>query len=583
MGRVDGIWGAEPGAFRSTDPLPTTSGQVLRAMLGAQRQAVLAGALCGIGWMGSLAAAPVVLGAVINQALSGGAASLAAWLGVLAVVGGAQVATESARHWMSTRLLAGTKLAVVELVTHRVLDPRGSTRATAPGELVSRATADATRLGGIADLCCRGAGAVVTFAVVAVGMLIFQPLLGLVILAGLVPMLALLGPMWRPLERRARAEQARIADASAVAADFVAGLRILKGLRAEPVAVATFQGRTEAVRQSALRVARLDGGFEVVEVLIPGLFLALVTAVGGHLALDGELTIGELVAYLGLAQFLRIPLGTFAELGSVWSQGLAAAGRIAGQLAEPVAVEDGPDVTPCGMDLKLVDVHLDGVLRGLNLELRSGETVGFVAADPRVPAAMSTLLARVRDPDAGIVLLGGVELRAMALTDLFATMLVAEYDPFLFAATLAQNVAVDRMFGPVHLEAARTAAVAEITERLPDGWDTDLEERGRTLSGGQRQRVGLARVLAADTPILVLLDPTSAVDAHTEAMIVSAALPRGMNRTTLLITTSPALLVATNRVVYIEDGRVAGSGRHPDLLAASPGYRDAVDLGGTPT
>lgn len=573
------IWRNEPdppvGPFIGT----ATAGSVFRFVLGAQRRAVSVGALLGIVWMGSMAAVPAVLGLVIDRGMEGDRAALVGGLAVLVGVGIVEAATAAGRHWIAGRLWENTELIVQQLVGRRVLDPRGGVERVPSGDLLSHATSDASRIAGVADLCCRGAGAVVSFLAVAAVLLVTSPLLGGIVLAGLPPLLLAMAPLWRPLERRSHREQERIAQAASVAGDSIVGLRVLKGLRAEDAAIRSFTECNEEVRGSAVRVARLSAWWNALGVVIPGIFLVLVAWVGGRLALTGELSVGQLVAFFGYAQFLRTPLNTFAELGVKWSRGLAAAARLAELLNRPPAVADEPT------DRAVLDevpvVELRGVVRdapvldGLDLTLAPGEALGVVTSDPRAAQVLAGLLARRADPDAGQVRLGGHDLRALPLDQVRHAVLVAEHDPFLFATSLADNVAVTGDFGPVHDAAARTAAVAEIAHRLPEGWAAVLGERGRTLSGGQRQRVGLARALAETPPVLVLPEPTSAVDAHTEAGIIDALLALRGHRSTLVLTSSPVLLAALDRVVLIAHGRICADGPHAKLLG-HPGYRAVV-------
>lgn len=573
------IWRNQPDAPVGPFTGTATPGTMLRFVLGAQRRTVGVGAVFGIGWMGSMAAVPALLGLVIDRALGADGGALVAGLAALLGVGILQAATAAGRHWVALRLGEGTELTVQQLVGQRGLDLRGGVERVPAGDLVSRATSDATRIGNVADLCCRGAGAVVSFLAVAVVLLVTSPLLGGIVLAGLPPLLLAMAPLWRPLERRSHREQERVGQAAAVAGDSVVGLRALKGLRAEDAAVGRFTERNDEVRGSAVRVARLSAWWKALGVLIPGIFLVVVAWVGGRLALAGELSAGQLVAFFGYAQFLRTPLNTFAELGVVWSRGLAAAGRLAELLNREPAVTD-PAGTRSELGarpvVELREVTDAGrVLDGLDLTVAPGEALGVVTVDSRGAQVLADLLARRADPDAGQVYLGGHDLRALPLDQLRDTVLVGEHDPFLFATTLAGNVAVHDDFGPAHDAAARAAAVDEIAARLPEGWDSVLGERGRTLSGGQRQRVGLARALAADPPVLVLPEPTSAVDAHTEAHIVGALVALRRNRSTVVLTSSPVLLAALDRVVLIEHGRVGAEGTHVELLGHS-GYRTVV-------
>jgi putative ABC transport system ATP-binding protein len=206
----------------------------------------------------------------------------------------------------------------------------------------------------------------------------------------------------------------------------------------------------------------------------------------------------------------------------------------------------------------------------------AGAFVGLVAAEPAATRALLECLARDVDPTAGAIELDGVALTELDPAELHRAVLVAPHDADLFEQTLAENVAAAGG-ADAQLDAALAAAVAdEVADALPEGRDTKLAERGSSLSGGQRQRVALARALAADPAVLVLHDPTTAVDAATEARIAAGLRELRRGRSTLVLTTSPALLAASDHVIVIADGAVADSGEHGDLLRRNAAYRTAV-------
>lgn len=570
----------------------TASGAVLRSILREHRRALLAGAAAGSAWMAAAAAVPVVVSrAVDHGVVAGDRTALLGWLVALGGLTAIQLLAGAARHWLACALHYGATRSVSRRVTARIHDPRGGID-RAPGELVSLITSDAGRMGAVADLCCRGTGAVV--AVVGVGalMLVTAPVLAASVLVAIPVLLGASAPLLAPMERRTRLEQHARAGLASSTTDLVSGLRVLHGLGAVASARAAFDIRNQDARRRAVEAGQIQAGWEAVAVIVPGALLAVIVAVGHRLVVDGALSIGELVGFLALGQFLLVPVATLVEVGDVWTRGLASARR-AGQLldTEP-AVADSidssaavPSPTAAGPALEVSDVADAGVLDGFRLAVEWGEVVAVAVAtaDDRVATIIAELAARNRDPDRGTILVRGVDARRWPLSALRRTVLVATGDGLLVDGTLAHNVAFGRS-GPdvqpdaVVRQAMTVAALDDVVAALPDGAGSPVGERGRFLSGGQRQRIGLARALAAEPPVLVLVDPTSAVDAHTEnaiaASVVGARRAAGM--ATVLITTSPTLLAAADRVVHLHGGRVAGAGTHLELVASCPTYRSMV-------
>ncbi|MFC8420332.1 ABC transporter transmembrane domain-containing protein [Streptomyces sp. NPDC057236] len=556
-----------------------TGGHVLREAIRGRRRGVVAASLLGMGHQACEALVPVIVGVIIDEAVAkGSSGTLLRLLALLAVV----FAVLSTCYRVGARITE----AAGERATHRlrldlaarVLDPRGGADADRlPGALTSIATNDARRVGAAVTVLSYGASALAALAVSAVALLRISVPLGLLVLLGIPPLLWLGHRISGPLERRSETEQERAAHASGVAADLVMGLRVLKGMGAEPAAVARYRRTSQDSLAAALRAARSRAGHEGAVLALTGVFIAVIALVGAYLAMRGSISVGELVAAVGLAQFLLGPFQLLTFVNAEFAQGRASARRIAEVLAAPAAVEPGGAALPGTVTgrIRLRGVTL-GALRGVDLDLGPGLT-GVVTGDPTAARDLLRCLARESDPAGGVVELDGVPLTGLDPDDVRRAVLVAPHDADLFETSLLDNVCGGADADAAVVEAALAASAADDVARLlPDGADTVLTERGRSLSGGQRQRVALARALAAGRPVLVLHDPTTAVDTVTESRIAARLKETRGDRTTVLVTTSPALLAVTDRVVVLDGGTVTADGRHAELVAADAAYCAAV-------
>ncbi|MGW4303332.1 ABC transporter ATP-binding protein [Streptomyces sp. NPDC004376] len=544
--------------------------------------------LLGAGHQLGEVAVPVLIGVVVDRALArSDGRLLVLWLGVLAVVYvalswsfrlGARAgerAAEEAAH--------GLRVALVR----RVLDARGGAETgRLPGELVNVATEDAKRVGAVNMALMSGISAFVGVAAGAVALLFVSVPLGLIVLLGTPALLWAGHLLGKPLERRSEAEQERAAHASGVAADLVAGLRVLKGLGAQRAAVERYRRTSRDSLDATLRAARAESWQTGLVLALTGVFIALIALAGGRLALSGAITLGQLVSAVGLALFLLGPLEVFAWVNAELAQGRASATRVAAVLAAEPAVPAVPAASsgdaalpsPLHGGLRLRDVRL-GSLAGVDLDLRPGELTGIAVTDPADAQALLRCLARETDPEAGGIELDGVPLTALDPALLRTAVLVAAHDAALFEGTLAENLGSWATTGPSlaqHDHVLTASRADEVVRTLPHGPATPVGEGGRSLSGGQRQRVLLARALGAAPDVLVLHDPTTAVDAVTEARIAQGVREVRGGRTTVLVTNSPALLSVTDRVVLLASGRVEAEGTHADLVRTHAAYRTAV-------
>ncbi|MGW6566797.1 ABC transporter ATP-binding protein [Streptomyces sp. NPDC054975] len=561
-----------------------TGGSVLRRALADQRRRVATASFLGMAHQACEALVPVVIGLVIDQAVAtGSSGALLRWLLVLAGL----FLILSTCYRNSARLAEGAGEAAAHRIrldlAARVLDPRGGADAgRLPGALTAVATGDARRVGSVASAMPYTLSAIAGLAVSAVALLRISVPLGLLVLLGVPPLLWLGHVISRPLERRSEAEQEHAAHASGVAADLVGGLRVLKGIGAEAAAVARYRETSRSSLAAALRAATSRAWHDGAILALTGIFIAAIGLVGAHLAMNGSITVGELVAAVGLAQYLLGPFQLLTYVNGEFAQGRASAERIAEVLASPPAVAAGTATLPDRIAgrLRLRGVT-QGALRGVDLDIAPGSLVGVVTRDAAAANDLLLCLGRELDPAEGSVELDGVPLTDLGPADARRAILVAHHDADLFEDSLLANVRAgaaetDGTEGIDVGPALAASAADDVAQALPDGVDTVLTERGRSLSGGQRQRVALARALAADPPVLVVHDPTTAVDTVTEARIAARLRELRKGRTTVLVTTSPALLAGTDVVVMLDDGRVAAEGSHPELVAAHETYRTAV-------
>ncbi|MBW8482519.1 ABC transporter transmembrane domain-containing protein [Actinomadura parmotrematis] len=543
--------------------------EVLRgAVRGQWRDLTVASALASAHQVGETLV-PVLIGVTIDRAVGAGdGRALLLWLGALAAV---YLALSWGYRWGAYRGERAAARAARDLRTAlvtRVLDPRGGAEdGRLPGALAGIATEDARRVGYVNVAIMAGAAALVAIGLGTVLLLRMSVPLGLVVLLGTPPLLWAGHLLSRPLERRSAAERERSAHASAVAADLARGLRVLKGIGAEGAAARRYRATSGGALAATLRATRAEAGQEGAVLALTGVFIAVVALVGGRLAAAGELTLGQLVAAVGLALLLLGPFSVLAWVNAQLAQGRASAARVGAVLAAPAAVQggDAPLPQPVGGAVRLRGVTY-GPLRGLDLDVPAGQIVGVVAGGADA-AALLDLLGRTADPAEGDVELDGTPLRGLHPAAVRAAVLVAAHEADLFAGTVAADVAA----------AARGADTGPALRAAgADGLDGATGDGGGALSGGQRQRVALARALAADAPVLVLHDPTTAVDAVTEARVAAGVRALRAGRTTVLVATSPALLAITDRVVLVEDGRVAADSSHADLARGHDGYRTAV-------
>ncbi len=378
--------------------------------------------------------------------------------------------------------------------------------------------------------------------------------------------------------------QARQADVATIVDENIQGARVVKAFNQESNQVQHLAGAARRLRWAGTALADARARNAPIMEALPRLGLALVLLFGGIRAIDGSIQIGELVTFSTFVLMLATPFRLVGFILIQWQRAGAAAVRVFEILDERPEIVDPPDplmITEPEGRITFEDVRFayptgDGtpVLDGLSLEIRPGETVAIVGRTGSGKSTIARLLTRFYDIDSGRVCLDGIDVSAIALSDLRREVTIAADDPFLFATTIHDNVEFARPGSP---ELAVDSALADAAARdfvadLPHGSRTEIGERGLTLSGGQRQRLALARTLLADPAVLILDDATSAVDVAVEQRIHDALTARRSNRTTILIAHRLSTIALADRVILIEGGRVAATGTHAELLAGEPRY-----------
>ena len=526
-----------------------------------QRRSIGAGVVWGVLWMGAQAVSPAALGKAVDAGVRDrDRGALITWALVLLGLGLLQAFAGVMRHRCAVSNWMFAVMRTQQLVLRHVARLGGSLPARMTiGEAANVGSTDAQAVGRTLDITARGAGAVVSFVVVAALLLGTSVPLGLVVLLGVPALVLGIGPLLKPLHSKQQAMRGVLAEATTLAADTVSGLRVLRGIGGEAELATRYRAASQRVRAAGVEVARVEATLEALQVLLPGIFVVTVTVLGARLALQGEITPGQLIAFYGYAAFLVTPLRTGTEMADKTTRALVAAGKVINLLRlQPLRTEPLHPRTPAGGDL----VHRD-------LVVREGLLTAVVCAEP----GAASLLADALGNDA---VLGGVPLPELTLDDLRATVLVSDSTPWLFRGRLRDELdPFGRRTDEDVREALRVASALDVLESLGDGVETELEERARELSGGQRQRLVLARALLADPEVLVLDEPTSAVDAHTESRIAVRVKGFREGRTTVVLTTSPLLLEQADEVHLVVDDRVVASGTHADLLG-EPAYRAVV-------
>jgi ABC-type multidrug transport system fused ATPase/permease subunit len=534
-----------------------------------QWRTLIGGMGFGIAAMSCQAVMPAAIGRAIDRGVSDkDGSSLLIYAGLMLTIGLVQAVTGIMRHRFAVTNWLTAAYRTVQLVGRQAVHLGGALpRKVSTGEVVAIGTSDLSHLGQVMEVSARFAGAVVSFLLVAVILLSTSVPLGLLVLIGVPALMLLIGPLLRPLARRSGHQRHLMGELSNTATDIVGGLRVLRGIGGEEVFHDRYRRESQATRQAGVQVARLQSVLDALQVFLPGVFVVLVVWLGARSAAQGQISPGELVAFYGYSAFLMIPLRTATEYANKLIRGRVAARRVCAVLALTPDHQDPVDpVEPPPPGAELADART-------GLRVRTGVVTAVVSDEPDEAAALADRLGLSAAEVDDDVTLGGVPLTRLRRADVRRRIVVSDTGASLFSGRLGS--VLDTSGGDVR-RAMATASTDDILEALPDGLDTVVAERGRTFSGGQRQRLVLARALAGDPEILVLVEPTSAVDAHTEARIAARLRGHREGRTTIVVSSSPLVLDAVDEVAFLRGGRVVATGTHRDLLDDDACYRAVV-------
>ena len=448
------------------------------------------------------------------------------------------------------------------------------------GRLMAHADADAERAITVLQPLPLTVGVVVLIGLSIVSLALIDPLLMLVGLA-LFPSLAALNQVYsRRVEAPASRTQARLGEVSAVAHESFEGALVVKTLGLEAREVARLERAADALRTARLGVGRLRATFEPGLDALPNLGTIALLAVGSWRISTGTISTGGLVQAMALFGILTFPMRVVGFLLEELPRAVVAADRIQTVLAEPARPRP-PDDAALALPAGPLAVAIEGlrfgyggapVLDGVDLALAPGEVVALVGVTGAGKSSLCHLLAHLHEPDAGHVLLGGVDLRHAEPSSVRARVALAFQEAFLFAASVRENLTLGEPVADDDIRWALQRARADrFVARLPAGLDQQLGERGVTLSGGQRQRLALARALLRRPGLLMLDDATSAVDPTVEQQILDG-LRATLQATTLIVAHRVSTIALADRVLFLDGGRVAATGAHEDLLASVPAY-----------
>jgi len=565
----------------------------------AERRGLILGVTIALGWTLVKVTIPWLVRVGIDRGIDGDGSLL---LATLAIIGAGVISgslTGLRRYWGFRNARRVERRLRDELFTHLLGLDFGFHDENKTGDLMSRASTDIQQIQNFVMMLPVTFGNFITIIAASVLLLVTEPTLALLALIGL-PLVNVLGMRYSQRVHPAMVGvQNESAELATVVEETVAGIRVVKGFGSEDLFARRLAVEAADVRHWAYTASTIRSKFLPAIELLPNLGLVLVLARGGHLVLDGRMTIGELISFNIYLLLLIQPLRMIGMVVSFGQRATAAGARVSSVLETKPAIAGPADPTILAEPGVLADetgvgrVQFRGVffrygsgapvLTNLDLEVEAGETIAIVGATGSGKSTIARLLPRFYDPFEGQILLDGVDIRELALPALRRAVGIVFEETFLFSASVRDNIAFAHPDAPRE-DIRRVAVLAgadEFISELSDGYDTLLGERGYSLSGGQRQRLAIARALLGEPRVVILDDATSAVDPTKEHEIRDALSALTGQRTTIVIAHRPATIALADRVAFLDGGRVAAEGRHDELLATNQRYRQVLAAAAT--
>ncbi|RRQ76468.1 ABC transporter permease [Streptomyces griseofuscus] len=550
-----------------------------RNQLGGQLKALAWGLLHFV----AVSALPFCVGFAVQAVVDRSGHRLALTGALMLLCGTAVAVGDTFLHRAAVTNWITAAARVQQLLARKAADLGSAlTRRVAAGEVVAVSTGDVEKIGWFVEAVSRFTAAAVTVVVVCAGLLVYQPALGTVVAAGLPVVALAVLPLLPRATRRADVQREKAGRATELASDTVAGLRVLRGIGGEELFLDRYRHASQEVRHAAVRSARMWSLISAVQVLLPGLLLIAVVWYGVHLVREGRIAVGELVTVYSSVMVLSYPLQHFEEIAMSYSFSRPSAKRAARVLSLERSAAGGDVREAAGGDRAEVP-RGDLYDPATGLTAPSGRLTAVVCGDPDAAGRLAERLGGHPTEPGRSVLLGGTALDELPLDLARTAVLVQDKDPVLLSGTLRELLDVPASGAVTAADALAAAQCEDVLDALVQGsldaadpMDARITERGRSLSGGQRQRLALARSLVTDPEVLVLDEPTSAVDSHTEARIADGLRRLRSGRTTVVFTSSPLLLDRADRVVLVHEDEVLATGTHRELFENEPRYRAVV-------
>lgn len=552
-----------------------------------QWRSIAAGTGYDIVWLLGLALTPWAIGRVIDQGIvPQDAAAFGVWIAVVIWLQLQHSLIQGLRDRAGILNWRRGFSRVNQLVTRTVArNGTAAEREIPAGGVVTMAMSDAAAIAFLPIMIGALTASLVAYAVIGWLLLRDSPLLGAIVLVGVPLFSVALLLLAKPLHRRQRAYRSALERMNTVATDSVSGIRVLRGIGGEKRFLQLYRERSAQTRVLGTRVAWPLSAAEALKLVVSGVLVVGLTWIGALLVVRGQLRVGELVAFYGYAGFMVTPVSLVSQAITTGVQARVGAARIVELLDIEPLVPPGPVTAaaptaatpsnvPGGAGPAVSDAHS-------GLDVRAGEILGVVSADPARVREIADRLARLVPDEADRpVHLYRARSSTLPLAEVRRRVVVADAVPYLFSGTLRALLdPYERRSERALREALEAADARDVLDGAADGFATAVGERGVQFSGGQRQRLGVARALLTDAEVLVLLEPTSSVDAATEARMAAGIRAARARQTTIIATVSPLVLTETDRVAVLSDGVVDRYGTHHELVHADPHYRALVMRG----